>query len=118
MPAEPPTTLVVPEPSPAPGPPQSSVIPAGLVVSGVVLMIIAGVVFSRRRARRMDPRELAFRTIVQKLGYSRSQIKAIRQAALGAGLTSPVGIVMNPSLCDREPATPKGERSLLRSGRG
>lgn len=101
MSANAPTTLVVPESDPAVPAAQGSLMTGGLVVTGVLLLIIAGVVFSRRRARRMDPRELAFRTIVQKLGYSRSQIKAIRQAAIGAGLTSPVGIVMNPSICER-----------------
>ncbi|MCA9302696.1 MAG: hypothetical protein KC996_01090 [Phycisphaerales bacterium] len=100
MPADGPTTLLLDDPGVEPAHTQSSMIPVGLVVSGVVLMLIAGVVLSRRRARKMDPRELAFRTIVQKLGYSRSQIKAVRQAAIGQGLSSPVGIVMNPSVCE------------------
>jgi len=109
MPAQEPTTLVVPAPDGGPVQAPSSLVPLGLVTAGVLLMIIAGVVFSRRRARRADPRELAFRRIVHKLGYTRSQIKAIRQAALGAGLTSPVGIVMNPSVCER--VMPASKRS-------
>lgn len=108
MPTDGPTTLLLNDPETGPMHSQPSVLPLGFVVSGVVLMLIAGVVLSRRRARRMDPRELAFRTIVQKLGYSRSQIKAIRQAALGQGMSSPVGIVMSPSLCER--AMPTGRR--------
>lgn len=102
-----PTTLVVPESDPIAPIEQGSLLTGSLITAGALLLIVACVVFSRRRAGRMDPRELAFRTIVHKLGYTRSQIRAIRQAAIGAGLTSPVGIVMNPSLCERVLAGPK-----------
>ncbi len=84
-------------------------VPLGIAGAGVVLIVVAAVVFSRRRTRRMDPRELAFRTIVRKLGYNRQQIKALRQTAMKSAMTSPVGLAMSPSLSaqiiqsDRQP---------------
>ncbi len=88
--------------SPAPVAQDSGNFPIGLFGLGLVLIVVAGVVFSHRRARRMDPRELAFRKIVHKLGYSRSQIKKLRQSSIKAGLSSPVGLVMSPSICAHE----------------
>jgi hypothetical protein len=75
--------------------------PIWLLVLGALLFIVAAYAFSRRRVRSMDPRELAFRKITHKLGYSRTEIKLIRKSAMKSGLTSPVGVVMSPSMIDR-----------------
>tara|TARA_R110002072_G_scaffold42064_22_gene119270 strand:- start:171293 stop:171622 length:330 start_codon:yes stop_codon:yes gene_type:complete len=70
-----------------------------LLVTGGLLVIYGLFVF--RRKRRLDPRELAFRTIAHQRGYSRKQISTLRKHAMGAGMASPVGIVMSDELSAR-----------------
>jgi len=72
----------------------------------LVLLVVGGLLmfyglFVLRRKRRLDPRELAFRTIAHERGYSRSQISTLRKHAMGAGMASPVGIVMSDELSAR-----------------
>jgi hypothetical protein len=108
-PLDSPTTLVIPQTAAdlvgnVPGG-----APLWMFVVGTLLIIIAALAFSTSRTRRMDPRELAFRKITHKMGYSRNDIKLIRKTALKSGLTSPVGVVMSPTMCDkilkRQPAS-------------
>lgn len=74
--------------------------PIVLIVGGVILISLY-FVFIHRQRRRLDPRELAFRTITRKLGLTRPQITTIRKHAMGVGLASPIGIVMSPELTAR-----------------
>jgi len=71
--------------------------PMILVICGVVL-VAAYIAVAHRRRGRIDPRELAFRSISHKLGLSRSQINTIRRQSVSMGLPSPIGIVMSPEL--------------------
>ncbi len=72
--------------------------------SPVLMLLLAGGMlvlyglFVLRRKRRLDPRELDFRTIAHQRGYSRAQISTLRKHAMGAGMASPVGIVMSEEL--------------------
>ncbi len=68
------------------------IIGGGLVVVGVYFALV------RRWRRRLDPRELAFRSLSRQLGLSRAQIHTIRKQSVSMGLASPVGIVMSPEL--------------------
>lgn len=70
-------------------------IACGLLLIGMYLA------FVHRQRRRVDPRELAFRSISHKLGLSRTQISMIRRLSVSMGLSSPVGIVMSPELIAR-----------------
>jgi len=65
-----------------------------------VLCVCLYLAFVYRNRRRLDPRELAFRTICHRMGFSRSQILQIRRHAISMGIASPVGIVLNPQLVE------------------
>ncbi len=96
-----PTTLITPSTA-EPGlgvwvsgsPMGSSMVLVGgaLVIAGVYFVLV------RHRRRRLDPRELAFRSMSHKLGLSRAQINTIRKQSVSMGLASPVGIVMSQEL--------------------
>ncbi len=72
----------------------------GSVTIWVVVVMMIGIVLTlaHRRRRRVDPRELAFRSITRQLGLSRGQIDKVRKHATAMGFASPVGIVMNHEL--------------------
>jgi|GEM_PF-5096015 len=115
-----PTTLVIPggptpdATGPAAGPPGGrfdSLVPdalsgvagdagAALVWALPIAVVLLGlwVATNGRRRRRIDPRELAFRRVAQAQGWSRAQVRALRRAASAAGLGSPVGLALSPSL--------------------
>jgi len=58
----------------------------GLVAAAVVL----------RRARRMDPRERAFRILCRRMGVSSSRAARLRAGAAARGLASPVALLVCP----------------------
>ena len=91
-----PTTLITPSPI-EPG--SAMTMSSPIIFIGGAL-VIAGVYFAlvRRHRRRLDPRELAFRSLSHKLGLSRAQINTIRKHSASMGLASPVGIVMSQEL--------------------
>lgn len=63
----------------------------------VVALLCVGIVLWMQQAkqRRMDPRDLAFRSLSKKLGLSGSQIDSIRSMAASTG-NHPVGFLMSP----------------------
>lgn len=71
--------------------------PMVLAVVGVVL-ICAPVVYILRQRQKMDPRELAFRTMTRKMGYTHQEVGMLRKYAVSLGLGSPIGIIMNHEL--------------------
>lgn len=71
--------------------------PMAFIVGGVVLICMY-FAFAHRQHRKLDPRELAFRTLSRKLGLTKEQVSQLRKHAIKAGLTSPVGLVMCPEL--------------------
>lgn len=95
-----PTTLITPPAIDAQPAPLFGISPAVLIGIGL-LCICFYFAFVYRHRRRIDPRELAFRSICHKMGLTRAQIGRIRKHAVSSGLTSPVGIVMNPDLFAR-----------------
>lgn len=63
----------------------------------VVLVLVATVLWVRAmNQQRTDPRELAFRALVKKLGLSSTQVSSIRTLAETSG-SHPVGLLMSPS---------------------
>ncbi len=72
----------------------------GSVMIWVLVVMVIGVVLAlaHRRRRRVDPRELAFRSITRQLGLSRGQIDKVRKHAATMGFASPVGVVMSREL--------------------
>ena len=96
-----PTTLITPpaiEPSSGVWALGSSMGSSMVLVGGA--LVIVGVYFAlvHRQRRRLDSRELAFRSMSHKLGLSRAQINTIRKQSVSMGLASPVGIVMSQEL--------------------
>ncbi len=69
-----------------------------LLIVGGMLLIGVYLSYVLRHRRNVDPRELAFRKISRKMGFSNRQINLLRQHAISMGLSSPVGVVMNPRL--------------------
>ncbi len=69
-----------------------------LIIGGILVAV--GVYFAlvHRWRRRLDPRELAFRSLSRQLGLSRGQINTIRKQSVSMGLASPVGIVISQEL--------------------
>ena len=68
-----------------------------LVWAGLVVLVIAiGVWMRAMGQRRVDPRELAFRSLSKKIGLSHSQAAAIRAMGASSG-QSAVGLLMSPS---------------------
>lgn len=68
------------------------------VAWAAVALICVGIVVWMQRAkqRRMDPRDLAFRSLSKNLGLNSSQIDSIRSMAATTG-NHPVGFLMSPS---------------------
>lgn len=62
----------------------------------IVLLVIAAVWIRGMGQQRVDPRELAFRSLARKIGLSSKQISAIRAIAQRDGV-HPVGLLMAPS---------------------
>ncbi|MBL4697813.1 MAG: hypothetical protein JKX70_03165 [Phycisphaerales bacterium] len=92
-----PTTLFSPTSSVQAAESLFGVSPTMLVLFGVALVCFY-LAFVHRGRRKLDPRELAFRTLSRRLGLSRAEINSIRKYAIAMGLGSPVGIVMNPEM--------------------
>ena len=68
-----------------------------LVWIGVVaIVVVIGVWMRAMGQRRVDPRELAFRSLSKKLGLSHSQAAAIRAMSASSG-QRPIGLLMSPS---------------------
>ncbi len=95
-----PTTLVIPGAEPAPIQPGLS-LPLPTIIGTVVVGAAAWAVLAGRRRGKVDPRELAFRRIARAQGWSRGQVRALRRAAAGLGLGSPVGLALSPTLTAR-----------------
>ncbi len=63
----------------------------------VVLVLVATVLWVRAmNHKRIDPRELAFRAMIKKLGLSNSQVSSIRTLAETSG-APPIALIMSPS---------------------
>lgn len=71
--------------------------PILIAMIGIVL-ICAPLVYVVRQRRRTDPRELAFRTMTRKMGFTHSQSSALRKHASALGLGSPIGVLMSHEL--------------------
>tara|TARA_R110000868_G_scaffold241497_2_gene496316 strand:+ start:64156 stop:64506 length:351 start_codon:yes stop_codon:yes gene_type:complete len=68
-----------------------------LVWAGLIVLVLGVGVWMRAMGqRRVDPRELAFRSLAKKIGLSHSQASAIRAMGASSG-QSPVGLLMSPS---------------------
>ena len=65
---------------------------------GCAIVLIAIYLAFAHRRRRIDPRELAFRSMSHHLGLNRTQMNIIRRQSIAMGLCSPIGIVMSPDL--------------------
>ena len=57
------------------------------------------VLWSGRRRRLADPRELAFRRLTRGLG--RREVRSLRREAAARGLPSPVGLALSPALIEQ-----------------
>jgi hypothetical protein len=62
----------------------------------IALLVIAAVWIKGMSQQRVDPRELAFRSLSRKIGLSSKQTSAIRAIAQRDGV-HPVGLLMSPS---------------------
>jgi membrane protein implicated in regulation of membrane protease activity len=71
---------------------------APVVLAGLGI-VAAWVLWSGRRRRLVDPRELAFRRLTSGLG--RREVRALRREAAARGLPSPVGLAMSPALIEQ-----------------
>ena len=89
-----PTELFIPDQVDAAG---GGGVPRWLLWGVVVLLVmVAGVWIRGMKQQRVDPRELAFRSLARKIGLSYKQTSAIRVIAQRDGV-HPVGLLMSPS---------------------
>lgn len=107
-----PTVLIVPG-QPATDTALSTFGPA-LLWTLLAVLVIAAVWagLNGRRQRRTDPRELAFRRLAAAQGWSRSQVRSLRRAAVGLGLESPVAIALSPVLTAHALGEPRRRQSV------
>ncbi len=96
-PSDAPTTLVKPVIVESTTPDSLAISPT-LIAIGALLFVCIYLIVGQSRRRKLDPRELAFRTLSSKLGFSRGEISTIRKYAMSIGMSSPVGIIMSPEL--------------------
>ena len=107
-----PTVLIVPG-QPASDPATWAIGPAVLwTLLAAVLIAAVWAGLNGRRRRRTDPRELAFRRLAAAQGWSRSQARSVRRAAMGLGLESPVAIALSPTLTAHALAEPRRRQSV------
>ena len=92
-----PSTLISPTIVDAPSSGISDFSPMFFAMIGIILICMP-LVYVVRQRQRIDPRELAFRTMARKMGYTHTQISAIRKHASVMGLGSPIGVVMSHEL--------------------
>lgn len=65
--------------------------------AAVAIVLVGTVLWVRAmNQQRIDPRELAFRALVKKLGLSSTQVSSIRMLADSSG-SHAVGLLMSPS---------------------
>lgn len=81
-----------------PEPYLEAVLPIVLPAMGAVAAWYA---WRGRRRRVQDPRELAFRRMVQAMGLGRREVRALRREAAERGLASPVGLAFSPVLIEQ-----------------
>jgi len=95
-----PTTLFTPPAASTEQP--SGLAGSNLIIFGAALILISGYfLLIRRNRRKLSAGELAFRTLVKDLGYSKGQVRKIRSYAMSHGHPSPVGIVLSQELTAR-----------------
>ena len=71
--------------------------PTMLIVLALGLVCIYLALIHRRR-RKLEPQELAFRSLSRRMGFSHAEANTIRKYAMKMGMGSPVGIIMNPEI--------------------
>jgi hypothetical protein len=104
--------LVLPGQQPAAAHPSVWWIMAGLAIAAIVAVILV----ARRRMRRYDPAEAAFRTLARAAGLKRRERTKFREAAQAAG-AAPAAMLISAAARDRILEAARSANSLPPVGR-